>query len=190
MKIFQLKGSNRIFVGTKAAKTYRKELLVPCVLYGGNESTIHFNVSKENLHKLIYTPDVYIINLNIKEKSYLSILKETQFHPVSDEILHVDFLRIFENKPTIIEIPIALKGLAKGVKAGGKLSLKMRTLKVKGFYKDFPEKIVINIENLELNKTIQVSDLHFENLELLNAKNNIIVSAKIARNTSSSTTSQ
>ncbi|MDR2520636.1 MAG: 50S ribosomal protein L25/general stress protein Ctc [Bacteroidales bacterium OttesenSCG-928-I14] len=183
MKIFQLKGSKRNIFGKKAAKMHRKELLIPCILYGGSENTIHFNVSKDNVRKLIYTPIVYLVSLSIEEQSYLSILKEIQFHPVSDEILHIDFLQIFENKPTIINIPIALEGTAKGIKEGGKLSLKTKTLKIKGIYKNFPEKIIINVENLELNKTIKVGDLFFENLELLNAKDTIVVSIKLTRAT-------
>lgn len=183
MKTFQLKGFKRDLFGKKAARIYRKELLVPCILYGGNESVIHFNVLKENLRKLIYTPDVFIVDLNIEEQCYLSILKEMQFHPVSDEVLHVDFLRIFENKPATIEIPIVLEGLAEGVKSGGKLSLEMRKLKVKGFYKDFPEKLIINVENLGLGKTIQVSELSFDNLELLNTKDSVVASVKLTRST-------
>jgi len=190
MKTFQLKGFKRDLVGKKAARAYRRELLIPCVLYGGNESVIHFNVLKENLRKLIYTPDVFIVNLNIEEQCYLSILKEVQFHPVSDDVLHVDFLRIFENKPTIIEMPIVLEGLAEGVKAGGKLSLGMRKLKIKGLYKDFPEKLIVNIEKLGLGKTIQVGGLSFDNLELLNAKDNVVASIKLTRTARGTTVSQ
>ncbi|BAG83395.1 MAG: 50S ribosomal protein L25/general stress protein Ctc [Candidatus Azobacteroides pseudotrichonymphae] len=189
MKTFQLKGFRRDFLGKKAVKAYRKESLIPCVLYGGNENVIHFNVFRENLRKLVYTPDVFIVNLCIEEKLYLSILKEIQFHPVNDEILHVDFLRIFKNKPVIIEIPVVLEGLAEGIKAGGKLCSEMRKLKVKGFYKDFPERLVINVENLELGKTIQVGKLSFDNLELLNAKDNVVASVKLTR-TARSTVSQ
>jgi large subunit ribosomal protein L25 len=180
MKSFELKGSKRESTGKKAAKAHRRESVIPCVLYGGGE-VVHFTVTKDSVRKLIYTPEVQIVDLTIEEKSCKAILKEMQFHPVSDELLHADFLQIFEDKPVVIEIPVELAGLAEGVKAGGKLSLGMRKLKVKGFYKNFPEKLTINVENLGLGKAIQVGDLHFDNLELLNAKNNVVVTVKSTR---------
>ncbi|GHT74509.1 50S ribosomal protein L25 [Bacteroidia bacterium] len=180
MKTFQLEGSKRELIGKKAAKAYRKESLVPGVLYGGEE-TVHFTVSKEGIRKLIYTPEIYIVALTIDGKACQAILKDAQFHPVSDELIHVDFIQIFDNKPVIVEIPVVLEGLAEGVKAGGKLSLEIRKLKVKGLYKDFPEKLVINVENLGLGKTIQVGNLNFDKLELLNAKDNVVAAVKLTR---------
>jgi large subunit ribosomal protein L25 len=180
MKTFQLEGTKREGTGKKAAKAYRKESLVPSVLYGGEE-VVHFSVEKEVIRKLIYTPEVHIVNLIIDKKEYSAILKDSQFHPVSDELLHVDFLQIFKEKPVVIEIPVVLEGLAEGVKAGGKLSMEMRKLKVKGLYQNFPEKLVINIENLGLGKTIQVGQLAFENLEILNAKDNVVAAVKLTR---------
>ncbi|MDR0768580.1 MAG: 50S ribosomal protein L25/general stress protein Ctc [Dysgonamonadaceae bacterium] len=180
MKLFELKGSKRESIGKKAAQDYRKESLIPCVLYGGEE-VVHFTVTKDSVRKLIYTPEVRIVDITIEGKNCKAILKETQFHPVSDELLHADFLQIFEEKPVVIEIPIELEGLAEGVKAGGKLSKEMRKLKVKGLYRNFPEKLTINIENLGTGKVIQVGDIHFDNLELLNAKDNVIAAVKSTR---------
>jgi large subunit ribosomal protein L25 len=180
MKTFQLTGSKRELTGKKAAKAYRKESLVPCVLYGG-ENVTHFTVTKEGVRKLIYTPEIHIVDLTIDGQTSKAILKASQFHPVSDELLHVDFLEIFEAKPVTIEIPIVLEGLAEGVKAGGKLSLEMRKLKVKGLYNNLPESLTINIENLGLGKTIQVGELQFENLELLNSKDNVVAAVKLTR---------
>jgi large subunit ribosomal protein L25 len=180
MKTFQLEGSKRESTGKKAAKAYRNASLVPCVLYGGKE-IIHFTVKKEGIRKLIYTPEIYIVNLFIDEKEYKAILKDSQFHPVTDELLHVDFFQIFEDKPVVIEIPVVLEGLAEGVKAGGKLSMEMRKLKVRGLYKNFPENLVINIENLGLGKTVQVGQLAFDNLEMLNAKDNVVAAVKLTR---------
>jgi large subunit ribosomal protein L25 len=180
MKTFQLEGSKRESTGKKTAKTYRKESLIPCVLYGGEEG-INFIVEKEGIRKLIYTPEVYIVHLTIDQKEYSAILKEIQFHPVTDALLHVDFFQIREDKPVVIEIPVALEGLAEGVKAGGKLSLEMRKLKVKGLYPNFPEKLVVNIENLGLGKTIQVGQLAFDSLEILNAKDNVVAAVKLTR---------
>jgi large subunit ribosomal protein L25 len=180
MKTFQLEGSKREGTGKKAAKAYRKESLVPCVLYGGEE-VIHFTVPKEATRKLIYTPEIFIVNLSIDGKKYNAILKDSQYHPVTDELLHADFLQIFEDKPVIIEIPIVLEGLAEGVKAGGKLSLEMRKLKVKGLYKNFPEKLTVNVETLGLGKTVQVGKLAFDNLEILNAKDGVVAAVKLTR---------
>jgi large subunit ribosomal protein L25 len=180
MKTFQLEGSKREGTGKKAAKAYRKESLVPCVLYGGEE-VVHFTILKEGVRKLIYTPEVYIVDLSIDGKKYNAILKDSQYHPVSDELLHADFLQVFEDKPVVVEIPVVLEGLAEGVKAGGKLSLEMRKLKVKGLYKNFPEQLTINIEDLGLGKTIQVGKLQFDNLELLNAKDNVVAAVKLTR---------
>jgi large subunit ribosomal protein L25 len=180
MKTFELAGSKREGTGKKAAKAYRKESLVPGVLYGGEE-VVHFTVTKEGIRKLIYTPEVQIVDLDINGKKFKAILKDTQYHPVSDELLHVDFQQIFEDKPVILEIPVVLEGLAQGVKDGGKLSLEIRKLKVKGLYKDFPEKLVINIEDLGLGKTVQVGKLHFDNLELLTAKDNVVAAVKLTR---------
>ncbi|MDR0733855.1 MAG: 50S ribosomal protein L25/general stress protein Ctc [Dysgonamonadaceae bacterium] len=180
MKSFELKGSKREQTGKKAAKAYRKELNIPCILYGGEE-VVHFSVTKDSVRKLIYTPEVQIVDLTIGKTNYKAILKETQFHPVSDELLHADFLQIFEDKPVAIKIPVELTGLAEGVRAGGKLSLQTRKLKVKGLYKDFPEKLTVNVENLSLGKSIQVGDIHFDNLELLNAKNNVVATVKTTR---------
>ncbi|MDL2223844.1 50S ribosomal protein L25/general stress protein Ctc [Bacteroidales bacterium OttesenSCG-928-M06] len=180
MKTFQLDGTKRNSIGKKAAKAYRKESLVPCVLYGGEE-VVHFTVPREGVRKLIYTPEVFVVNLTIEGKSCTAILKDSQYHPVTDELLHADFQQIFENKPVMFEIPVVLEGLAEGVRAGGKLSLEMRKLKVKGLYKDFPEKLKIDITNLGLGKTIQVGSLSFDNLELLNSKDNVVAAVKLTR---------
>ncbi|MCC8144879.1 MAG: 50S ribosomal protein L25/general stress protein Ctc [Bacteroidales bacterium] len=180
MKTFQLEGAKRESVGKKAAKAYRKESLVPCVLYGG-EGVTHFTVSKEGIRKLIYSPEVFIVELAIDGKKCTAILKDSQFHPVTDELLHADFLQVFEDKPFTFEIPVVLEGLAEGVRAGGKLSLEMRKLKVKGLYKNFPETLKINITDLGLGKTIQVGALSFDNLELLNSKDNVVAAVKLTR---------
>ena len=180
MKTFDLKGTLRDGIGKKAAKAYRVENLVPCVLYGGDEVK-HFNVTTDGIRKLVYTPEVYIVSLDLGGKAVTAILKDLQFHPVSDQLLHADFLQVTDKDPITIEIPVVLEGLAEGVKAGGKLSLEMRKLKVRGLYKNFPEKLTINIEALGLGKTIQVGALSFPDLELLNAKDNVVCAVKLTR---------
>jgi len=180
MKNFELTGSKREGTGKKAAKAFRKEGLVPCVLYGGEE-VVHFTVTKDGIRKLIYTPNVYLVDLTIDGKACKAILKDSQYHPVSDELLHADFLQIFEDKPIIMEVPVILNGLAEGVKAGGKLSLEMRKLKVRSLYKNLPDILNVSVENLGLGKTIQVGALSFDNLELLNAKDNVVAAVKLTR---------
>ncbi len=180
MKTFSLTGTLRNDFGKKAAKKFRKESAIPCVLYGG-ESTTHFSVGKESVRKLIYTPDIHIVNLTVEGKTCTAILKELQFHPVSEEVLHIDFLEVFPEKPVVMNVPVVLEGLAEGVKAGGKLALEMRLLKVKAIYTDIPEKLFINVENLGLGKTIQVGELSFDKLELLNAKNAVVCAVKLTR---------
>ncbi len=180
MKTFELKGILRNELGKKVSKVERKGGNVPCVLYGGKE-TLHFSATSADLRKLIYSPDVYVVALNIDGKKSKAILKDLQFHPVSDAVLHLDFLEINEVKPVVVEIPVKLEGLAEGVKAGGKLSLEMRKLKVKGIYTNIPENITVNVSNLGLGKSIQVGQLIVENLEFLNAKNAVVAQVKLTR---------
>lgn len=185
MKSIEVKGSSRTISEvsseqSKAIKAIRKDGGIPCVLYGGKEN-IHFSVKANDVRKLIYTPDIYIVDLVIEGKTYNAILKDIQFHPVKDNILHIDFYQIDESKPIVMEVPIKLEGLAAGVKAGGKLQSQMRKLKVKALYNQIPEKLVINVAHLELGKTVKVGELNFENLELLNAKEAVVCAVKLTR---------
>ena len=180
MKTLELNGSLRKEIGKKASKSDRHEDAVPCVLYGGAE-VLHIRISNSELRKLIYTPEIYLVNLNVEGKITTAILKDAQFHPVKDQVLHVDFLEVFAEKPIVIAVPVSLSGLAEGVKAGGKLSLEKRKLKVRGLYKNVPEKLNIDIESLGLGKTVQVGQLSFENLELLDAKNAVVCAVKLTR---------
>ena len=180
MKTFELKGEVRENVGKKASKLSRKDGGVPCVLYGG-EKVVHFNVTQDGIRKLIYTPEIFLVDLEISGKKCNAILKDLQFHPVSEKLLHVDFLEVSAKKPIVIEVPVVLEGLAEGVKAGGKLSLELRKVKVKGLFKDIPEKLTINVEDLGLGKTVQVGDLSFDKLEMMNAKNSVVCAVKLTR---------
>ena len=180
MKTFELTGAARADFGKKAAKTIRAEKKVPCVLYGG-EANVNFVVETSDVRKLIYTPEVYLVNLAIDGKTVKAIVKEMQFHPLTEDILHMDFLEVLDNKPVAVEIPVQLTGLAEGVKAGGKLSLEMRKLRVKGLYNDIPERIVIDVTNVGLGKKIQVADVAVENLQVLNAKNAVVAQVKLTR---------
>jgi large subunit ribosomal protein L25 len=180
MKVFELKGTLRTDLGKKATKADRAGENVPCVLYGGAEN-VHFNATVSDLRKLIYSPDVYIVNLTVEGKTCKAIMKALQFHPVSDKVLHIDFLEVTDSKPVIVEIPVQLNGLAEGVKAGGKLALEMRKLRVKGIYTNLPEKINLDVTNLGLGKTIQVGAMKFDNFDILNAKNAVVAQVKLTR---------
>ena len=187
MKSIEIKGSLRTETGKKATHSLRKSNGVPCVLYGmqkdenGNQVATHFTVTVDGLRKLVYTPHIYVVDLNIDGKIVNAIMKDIQFHPVTDAILHVDFLQINEENPIVMEVPVQLEGLAEGVKAGGKLALQIRKLKVKALYNLIPERLVIDVTSLGLGKTIKVGELKYEGLQLLNAKEAVVCAVKLTR---------
>mgnify|MGYP000514831900 FL=1 len=187
MKSIEIKGSLRTETGKKATHSLRKENGVPCALYGiqkdenGKPVATHFTVTVEGLRKLVYTPHIYVVDLNIDGKVVNAIMKDIQFHPVTDAILHVDFLQIDEANPIVMEVPVKLEGLAEGVKAGGKLALQMRKLKVKALYNVIPERLVVDVTSLGLGKTIKVGELNYEGLQILNAKEAIVCAVKLTR---------
>lgn len=181
MKTFSLSGQLRQELGKKATKALRKEEKIPAILYGGAEGTKHFFVKSADVRKLIYTPEIFLVELSVEGVAHKAILKDIQFHPVTDEVIHIDFLEVFENKPMEIEVPVVLEGLSEGVKAGGKLSLDMRKLRVKALYTHVPEKLHIDVTSLSLGKSIQVGELAFENLQLLNAPNAVVCRVQLTR---------
>jgi len=180
MKTLELKGEVRKSIGKIDSKKLRIEEKVPCVLYGG-EKNVHFSLELKPLKKLIYTPNVYIVLLDIDGKKHNAILKEIQFHAVTDELNHIDFLEIFEEKPIEMNIPVEVQGLSAGVKAGGKLLVITRKLKAKAFPKYMPDTLIVDVTNLGLGKSIKVGDLKYENLDLLNVKNTVVATVKLTR---------
>jgi len=206
MKTFQLEGSPREIVGKKATKALRKQGLIPAILYGqapvelpykgvlkkgekivgigGDKGVVvsDFFVTAENVRSLIYSPQIFLVELDLEGVGKTkAIIKALQFHPVSDALLHIDFLEVFDEKPIVMEVPVILEGHAEGVKAGGKLNLEMRKLRVKALFDKIPENLTVNVEKLGLGKSIQIGDLHFEGLELTNAKNSVVCSVKLTR---------
>lgn len=192
MKTIEIKGSARNIAERsseqkKALKAMRRNNEVPCVLYGsakdaeGKTEVKHFVLTVDSLRNLVYTPDIYVVNLDIDGKKINAILKDIQFHPVKDNILHVDFYQIDEANPIVMEVPVVLEGLADGVRAGGKLSLQVRKLKVRALYNTIPEKLHIDVTNLGLGKTVKVGELSYEGLELLNAKEAVVCAVKLTR---------
>lgn len=185
MKTFQLEGKSREVAATsadqkRALKAMRKNDEIPAVLYGG-EKVIHFSVTNSAVRNLVYTPDIYAVELTIDGEKKTVVMKDIQFHPVTDAILHIDFLEVCDTKPIVMEVPVVLEGHAEGVKAGGKLQLQMRKLKVKAVYTEIPERLVINVDHLGLGKTMQVGEIHFEGLEIMNAKNAVVCAVQLTR---------
>ncbi|MFW5831015.1 MAG: 50S ribosomal protein L25/general stress protein Ctc [Prolixibacteraceae bacterium] len=174
MKSVKLKGQKREALGKKYSKKLRSEGLVPAVLYGA-EDVLHVTVPFSELRKLVYTPDVYIIELEVDGEVFNAIIQDMQWHPVDEEILHVDFLKVYDDKPVTVNIPIVLTGQAKGVKAGGRLKPNMRKLKVKALPKFLPDTIDIDITPLAVGDGIKVEDLERENLRFMNNGSNLIV---------------
>ena len=187
MKEINVNGQKRTDTGKKASKLLRKEGLVPCNLYGekkgenGMPEAFAFTASVAELRKAVYTPHVYVVNLNIDGQEHKAIMKELQFHPVTDKLLHVDFYEITETKPIVMEVPIKLNGLAEGVRAGGKLAASVRKLKVRAPYTAIPERLDIDVTNLGLGKTIKVGELSFEGLELVTSPSVVVCQVKMTR---------
>ena len=205
MKTYNLSAQPRTAIGKKATKELRNAGLIPVVLNGGevvelpysgnlNEGeqvielannkgvkVTNLTVKAEDVRKLIYTPDIYAIDLDVIGVKKMAVLKDIQFHPVKEEILHIDLLEVNDKKPVVIEVPVKLEGHADCVKAGAKLTLSMKKIKVKAIYSAIPEKVIINVDNLGLGKTLQIGELHFEGLELMNAKNAVVSAVQLTR---------
>lgn len=180
MKEYSLKAQAREDKGKFASKTLRKQDLIPAVLYGG-EKNINIVVSQREVRDLIYTPDIFLVNLDIDGEVHRCVLQELQFHPVTDRVIHLDFLEVQEDKPVMIQVPVQLDGHAIGVRAGGKLQQDIRKLKVKGLYQDIPERLHIDISKLQLGKVLKVNELDFENLEILTPKNAVVAAVRSSR---------
>ena len=180
MKSLTIKGEVRKSLGKKDAHKLRAVEKAPAVLYGG-ENPVHFSVDFSELRHMIYTPNVYLIELDIDGTVYKAILQDIQWHPVEEMVMHVDFLQISEDSPIKIEVPIKVSGHAKGIRAGGKLSTNLRRLKVKALANDVPDTINIDVTKLGLGQSIKVADLKVDNVEFLDPKSNVVVSVSITR---------
>ena len=206
MKTFELTGTPRENLGKKMSKNLRKQGMIPAVLYGqepvalpytgkmnAGEKLVEigdgkgiivmdFSVSFDGVRKLIYTPEIHLVSIEMGDgRKVNAILKEIQFHAVSDAILHLDFQEVFADKPVEMHVPVELIGHAVGVKAGGKLTQAMRKLKVKGLAEQIPEKLTVNVDHLELGKTIKVGELQFDHVELISPKNAVVCAVKMTR---------
>ena len=180
MKTVSLSGFPRESVGKKDAKKQRREGMVPCVLYG-EEGQVHFTMKELEFDRLIFTPDVYLVNLNIDGTEYNTILQDVQYHPVTDKVLHADFLKIFPGKQIIIKLPVRFVGNVPGVIAGGRLIKNLRKLLVKGDALDMPDFIEIDMSNLNIGDNINVKDVSVDKLKFLDLPNEVVVGVKTAR---------
>ena len=205
MKKYALNAQPRTELGKKSVKALRAEGKIPAVINGGTLVELPYTgtlkegqklveidakrglittdivVEAEDVRKLIYTPDIFEVDINLKGEEVKAVIKDLQFQPVKDTLLHIDFLQVYPDKPVVMEVPVKIEGHAEGVKAGGKLTLSMRKLKVKALYNEIPERLVINVDNLGLGKSMAVGDLHFEGLELMNAKNAVVCAVQLTR---------
>ena len=205
MKKYALNAQPRTELGKKSVKALRAEGKIPAVINGGTLVELPYTgtlkegqklveidakrglittdivVEAEDVRKLIYTPDIFEVDINLNGEEVKAVIKDLQFQPVKDTLLHIDFLQVYPDKPVVMEVPVKIEGHAEGVKAGGKLTLSMRKLKVKALYNEIPERLVVNVDNLGLGKSMAVGDLHFEGLELINAKNAVVCAVQLTR---------
>ena len=205
MKKYALNAQPRVELGKKSVKALRAEGKIPAVINGGALVELPYTgtlkegqklveidakrglittdivVNAEDVRKLIYTPDIFEVDINLNGEEVKAVIKDLQFQPVKDTLLHIDFLQVYPDKPVVMEVPIKIEGHAEGVKAGGKLTLSMRKLKVKALYNEIPERLIINVDHLGLGKSMAVGDLHFEGLELMNAKNAVVCAVQLTR---------
>lgn len=180
MKTVSISGSPRENVGTKDAKEKRRQGLIPCVIYGGKKQH-HFYTNELNFRDLIYTPNSSLVKLELNGETFDCMLQDAQFHPVTDKILHADFLEIFDDKPIKIDVPVRIEGKAPGVTEGGILHLLKREVIIKALPKDLPDFITIDISNLDIGDSIQISSLDYDNLEFLEPQNSVVVMVKSSR---------
>ena len=187
MREIALNGQKRTDTGKKASKLLRKEGLIPCNLYGekknenGQPEALAFAIPMAELRKAIYTPHVYVMNITIDGALHVAIVKELQFHPTTDALLHADFYEVTESKPITVGIPVKLNGLAQGVRDGGRINLSIRKINVTAPYKNIPETLDIDVTNLQLGKSIKVGELSFEGLDIATSPEVVVCSVKATR---------
>lgn len=182
MKTVTLSGSTRSNVGKTDAAALRLKGHVPCVIYGGKEQ-IHFHADIRAFKPIIFTPEVSIVDIQLEGKSFKAILQEAQYHKINDKLIHADFLEIVDSKPVTVSLPVKIAGQSEGVKKGGKLTVKMRKLKVKGLVSKLPEFIEVNVDKLDIGDSIAVGDITIDGVTMLNAKNVTVIGVSATRAT-------
>lgn len=180
MKTTALNGKKREEVGKKDSKSLRAEGLVPCVMYGG-ETPVHFAASIKDLNKVLATPETFVFEIDVDGTAYKAVMQDTQFHPLSDELIHVDFLAVSDDKPVAVSVPVITKGSSKGVLAGGKLQLNKRKVKIKGLVAQLPDFIEVDITNVGLGEAVKVKEVPVEGIEFLEAESDVVLAVKLTR---------
>ena len=180
MKTLAINVKEREKVGKSNTRSLRNQGNVPCVLYGG-EKQVTFYAHENEFRKLVYTPDVFIVELDIDGKKYNAIMQDIQFHPVTEKILHIDFLQVFDDKPVTVSVPVILNGIAEGVRQGGVMMFRRNKIITKGLVKDLPNAIELNIEHLKIGMFIYIQDLNIDGCQFIAPGNSVIVGVKTAR---------
>lgn len=180
MKTFKIEVKKRESTGKSASRKLRSRQDVPCVMYGG-ENIFHFYAHENVFRKIIYTNEVFVIEFDIEGKKHKAVIQDIQFHPVTDRIQHIDFIEVFDDKPVTVNIPVELTGSSIGVRGGGRLRQKRRSLKVKGLLKYLPEKLNIDITNVDIGHVVKIGDLHYDQLELLDPHRSMVISVVSSR---------
>lgn len=180
MKTFQINAKKRDTYGKKESKQVRRDGSIPCAIYGNGE-TVHFSVDAKEIKPLIYTPNAHIVEINIEGNIELGVMREVQYHPVREEILHIDFFHVVEGKPVVMDVPVRLEGNSEGVKVGGKLSLSKRKLRISATIDNLPDEIVVDVTTLALGKSIFVGDLQYDNVTLLTPASTAICAVRMTR---------
>lgn len=189
MKSVSISGSLRENVGKKDAKAQRNKGMIPCVIYGGKDQKM-FVVDEREFKNLLYTPEVRYAEVNINGDVRKAIIQETQFHAITDKLMHVDFLEVVDGKPITIDLPFKVKGTSPGVLKGGMLKKRVRKLKVRGLLENIPEEIVADISNLEINDMTKIGDIHINNLEIVDNPNKVILQVVPTRGSAAAATEE
>ena len=180
MKTLEIKGVLRQDLGKKESKDLRKQGIVPCVMYGG-EKNLHFSAHENRFKKLIYTPDVFLVKLEVDGQVFDTVMQDIQFHPVSDSIIHIDFVQVFPDKKVTVNLPVRLTGSSAGILEGGKLRQRRHYLKVNGLIKDMPDRLEIDLTDMNIGESIKIGDLVYDNLEILDPPRAMVVGVVSSR---------
>lgn len=181
MKSFELTVTKRTSLTKQDTKKLRSEGMVPCVMYGGAEN-IHFSAPVLDFRGLVYTPEVFTVNIHVDGKTHQAVMQDIQFHPVSDALMHIDFMELNEGKPVVMNIPVKIIGTSEGQRQGGKLITKVRKLKVRALASHLPDAVNVDITSLQIGQSVRVGDLKIDGVEFLDSPNNILVGVRTTRN--------
>jgi large subunit ribosomal protein L25 len=181
MKTIELSGQLREKTGSNLAAAARREGAVPCVIYGSTQETVHFTAMVADMKPFIYSPFVFFVNIKLGDKTYKTVMKDIQFHPVTDHPLHLDFLQVADDKPIRVDLPVTIKGTAPGVREGGRLVLSLRRLKALAMAAKMPGEVVLDVSSMNIGDKIRIADINIDGVEFLEAPNIVVVAVKVTR---------